>query len=47
VKDKLLTANKRLRSIGSGRKAMHPEEEEELFDKLKEWRKKSELHILI
>jgi hypothetical protein len=39
VKDKLLTTNKRTRSIGSGRKAMHPEKEEELFNKLKEWRK--------
>jgi transposase-like protein len=37
VKDKLLTTNKRL--VGSGRKAMHPVQEEQLFNKLKEWRK--------
>jgi hypothetical protein len=29
VKDKLLTTNKRARSIGSERKAMHPEKEED------------------
>ena len=34
VKDKVL---KRL--IGSGRKAMHHDQEEQLFNKLKEWRK--------
>jgi hypothetical protein len=39
VKEKLLTTNKRVRSIGSGRKAMHPNQEEELFDKLKELRR--------
>jgi hypothetical protein len=39
VKDKLLTTNKRL--IGSGRKAMHPYQEEQLFNKLKEWRRRS------
>ena len=38
VKDKVL---KRL--IGSGRKAMHHDQEEQLFNKLKEWRKEGVL----
>jgi hypothetical protein len=41
VKDKLLTTNKRL--IVSGRKAMHQDQEEQLFNKLKEWRKEGVL----
>jgi hypothetical protein len=39
VKDKLSTTNKRTRSIGSCRKEMYPDQEEELIKKLLEWRK--------